>query len=127
MTFRSFELAKKIATPQFWFLLGNNLQIIEGTIIARIVCTYENLGTTQILYPSGTTHKITPRDKQTLDYKVQLNPKTTAEDWGRSWRLQIPKYVHPLFRVHPLHHHGLKVCHASDMPLLQDHREMLEV
>ena len=65
---------------------GSSLEAISKRLkvprssVQTIVCKYKHHGTTQPSHRSGRRHFLSPGDERTLVQKVQINPRTTAED-----------------------------------------------
>ena len=75
------------------FKLSVSLLDVMGN--QTVVRKYKHHGTTQPSYRSGRRRVLSPRDEHTFVRKVQINPRTTANDLVKCWMKRVQKYLYP--------------------------------
>ena len=103
---------------------GSSLEAISKRLkvplssVQTIVRKYKHHGTTQPPYCSGRRCVLSPRDERTVLRKVQINPRTTAEDLVKMLEETGTKVsISTVKRV--LYRHNLTGRSARKKPLLQ--------
>jgi transposase len=97
------------------------LKLLHSSV-QTIVRKYKHHGTTQPSYRSGRRRVLSPRDEGTLVRKVEINPRTTAENLVKLLEETGTKVsTSPVKRV--LYWHKLKGRSARKKPLLQNHHK----
>ena len=92
---------------------------VPRSSVQTILCKYKHYETMQSSYCSGRRRVLSPRGESTLVRKMQINPRTTAndlvkmlEETGTKLSIFTVKWV--------LYWHNLKGCSARKKPLLQN-------
>uniref|UniRef100_A0AAZ3QA15 Transposase Tc1-like domain-containing protein n=1 Tax=Oncorhynchus tshawytscha TaxID=74940 RepID=A0AAZ3QA15_ONCTS len=95
---------------------------VPRSSLQTIVLRHKHHGTTQPSYHSGRRLILSPRDERTLVQKLQINPRTTAEDLVKrleetGTKVSISTVKQVLYR------HNLKGHSARKKPLLQNRHQ----